>query len=203
MDTITGMVRFAGGSITLRGGIGVVPIAIGLFGIGSRPLNLESGSQAEVFKARLKGLLPSLQDWRDSAAAMFRGTLIGFFLGILLGQGRSFRPLCPTRWRRGSRRHRRNSGTGIIEAAAAPETANNAATGGSMIPLLSVGIPTSPVMALLSLGAFVIHGIQPGPLLISHILPSLRGHQHVHRQCRAPRSEPSVDRSSDSGAANA
>jgi len=166
VDTITGLVRFAGGSITLRGGIGVVPIAIGVFGIGEILSNLESGSRAEVFKARLKGLLPSLQDWRDSSAAMARGTLIGFLLGILPGAGTIIPTFMSYAVEKRISKHPERFGTGIIEAVAAPETANNAATGGSMIPLLSLGIPTSPVMALL-LGAFVIHGIQPGPLLIS------------------------------------
>ena len=166
VDTITGLVRFAGGSITLRGGIGVVPIAIGVFGIGEILSNLESGSRAEVFKARLKGLLPSLQDWRDSSAAMARGTLIGFLLGILPGAGTIIPTFMSYAVEKRISKHPERFGTGIIEAVAAPETANNAATGGSMIPLLSLGIPTSPVMALL-LGAFVIHGVQPGPLLIS------------------------------------
>ncbi|MEI9476259.1 MAG: tripartite tricarboxylate transporter permease [Deltaproteobacteria bacterium] len=166
VDTITGMLRFAGGSITLRGGIGVVPIAIGTFGVAEILTNLESASQGEVFKARIKGLLPSLQDWRDSAGAMTRGTLIGFFMGILPGAGTIIPTFMSYAVEKRISKHPEKFGTGIIEAVAAPETANNAATGGSMIPLLSLGIPTSPVMALL-LGAFVIHGIQPGPLLIS------------------------------------
>jgi putative tricarboxylic transport membrane protein len=166
MDTITGMVRFAGGSITLRGGIGVVPIAIGVFGIGEILTNLESSSRAEVFKARLKGLLPSLRDWRDSSGAMARGTLVGFVMGILPGAGTIIPTFMSYAIEKRVSKHPERFGTGAIEAVAAPETANNAATGGTLIPLLSLGIPTSPVMALL-LGAFVIHGVQPGPLLIS------------------------------------
>jgi putative tricarboxylic transport membrane protein len=166
MDTITGMVRFTGGSLTLRGGIGVVPIAIGVFGLSEIMANLESVVQGEVFATRIKGLLPSAQDWRNSAGPISRGTLIGFIMGILPGTGAVIPTFIAYAVEKRISKHPEKFGTGIIEGVATPETANNAASESSMIPLLSLGIPTSPVMALL-LGAFVIHGIQPGPLLVS------------------------------------
>jgi putative tricarboxylic transport membrane protein len=166
IDTITGLIRFTGGSITLRGGIGVVPIAIGVFGIAEILSNLGSTSHGEVFKARIKGLLPTIRDWRDSSGSIIRGTLIGFLMGILPGAGTIIPTFMSYAVEKRVSKHPEKFGTGAIEGVAAPETANNAATGGSMIPLLSLGVPTSPVMALL-LGAFVIHGVQPGPLLIS------------------------------------
>jgi putative tricarboxylic transport membrane protein len=166
VDTITGLVRFTGGSVTLRGGIGIVPIAIGIFGIGEILTNLESEVDREIFKARIKGLLPSLEDWKRSAGPITRGTLVGFLMGILPGAGAIIPTFMSYALEKRISKHPEKFGTGVIEGVAAPETANNAATGGTLIPLLSLGIPTSPTIAVL-LGAFVIHGIQPGPLLIS------------------------------------
>lgn len=166
VDIITGMIRFTGGSITLRGGVGVVPIAIGIFGLAEILSNLESGFRQEIFAAKIKGLLPSARDWRDSSGPIARGTFIGFFMGILPGAGTIIPTFMSYAVEKRVSKHPEKFGTGIIEGVAAPETANNAATGSSMIPLLSLGIPTSAVMAVL-IGAFIIHGIQPGPLLIS------------------------------------
>jgi putative tricarboxylic transport membrane protein len=166
VDTITGLVRFTGGSVTLRGGIGIVPIAIGIFGIGEILTNLELEVDREIFKARIKGLLPSLEDWKRSVGPITRGTLVGFLMGILPGAGAVIPTFMSYALEKRISKHPEKFGTGAIEGVAAPETANNAATGGTLIPLLSLGIPTSPTIAVL-LGAFVIHGIQPGPLLIS------------------------------------
>ena len=166
VDTITGMVRFAGGSITLRGGVGVVPVAIGVFGLSEILINIESQQHRNIFSTRIKGLLPSMGDWRRSLGGMSRGTIIGFFMGVIPGAGAIIPTFMSYAIEKRLSRHPERFGTGIIEGVVAPETANNAATGGSMIPLLSLGIPTSAVMAVL-LGAFVIHGVQPGPLLIS------------------------------------
>jgi putative tricarboxylic transport membrane protein len=165
-DPIIGVTRFTLGSITLMDGVGLVPVAMGVFGVGEVLTNIDGNIKQEVFAAKLSGLLPTLKDWIDSKWSIVRGTLIGFFMGILPGAGVVIPTfICYTVEKRLSK-HPEKFGTGTIEGVAGPETANNAATGGSLVTLLSLGIPANVSMAVL-LGAFIIHGIQPGPLLLT------------------------------------
>jgi putative tricarboxylic transport membrane protein len=165
-DLVTGSTRFTLGSITLMDGVGIVPAAMGMFGIGEVLTNIEEGIKREVFSTRIKGLFPNLKDWKDSTWPMIRGTLIGFFIGILPGGGTVIPTFMSYTVEKRLSRYPEKFGTGVIEGVAAPETANNAATGGSMVTLLSLGIPANVTIAVL-LGAFIIHGIQPGPLLMT------------------------------------
>jgi putative tricarboxylic transport membrane protein len=166
MDPIGGVTRFAAGSITLMDGVGMVPAAMGMFGIAEVLMNIEEGVKREVFEAKIKGLLPNLQDWKDCKWPIVRGSLIGFFMGIIPGVGAAIPTFIAYAAEKRLSAHPERFGTGVIEGVASPETANNAATGGSLVTLLSLGIPANVVMAVL-LGAFIIHDIQPGPLLIS------------------------------------
>lgn len=165
-DPISGTTRFALGSITLMDGVGIVPAAMGLFGIAEVLTNIEENIRQEVFTTRIGRLLPTLKDWIDSKWPIVRGSLIGFFMGILPGSGTVIPTFISYAVEKRLSRHPEKFGTGAIEGVAAPETANNAATGGSLVTLLSLGLPANVVMAVL-LGAFIIHGIQPGPLLIA------------------------------------
>ena len=165
LDPMTATPRFTYGSITLMDGIGLVPVIMGLFGIAEVLLNIEKGVHQQVFKAQITGLLPSREQWRRSAAPIARGSLLGFALGILPGIGAIIPTFISYAVERRVSRHPERFGAGAIEGVAGPESANNAATGGSMIPLLTLGIPPNVVMAVL-LGAFLVHGIQPGPLLM-------------------------------------
>jgi putative tricarboxylic transport membrane protein len=165
LDPVTATPRFTYGSMTLMDGVGLVPIIMGLFGVTEVLLNVEQGVHQEIFKAQIKGLLPSRQQWKDSAAPIARGTVLGFFLGILPGIGAIIPTFISYALEKRISKHPERFGHGAIEGVAAPESANNAATGGSMIPLLTLGIPPNVVMAVL-LGAFLVHGIQPGPLLM-------------------------------------
>jgi putative tricarboxylic transport membrane protein len=165
LDPITASPRFTYGTLTLADGLGLVPIIMGLFGISEVLLNIEKGVEQEVFETRIKGLLPTREDWKRSAAPIARGSLLGFFLGILPGIGAIIPTFISYALERRLSKHPERFGTGMIEGVAAPESANNAATGGSMIPLLTLGIAPNVVMAVL-LSAFLIHGVQPGPLLI-------------------------------------
>ena len=166
-DSISGMTRFTLGSITLMDGVGIVPVAMGVFGIGEVLTNLEESiTQRDVLKSKIKGLLPNLKDWKDSTWPIIRGTIIGFFVGILPGGGTIIPTFMSYTLEKKLSRYPEKFGTGVIEGVAAPETANNAATGGSMVTLLSLGIPANVSIAVL-LGAFIIHGIQPGPLLLA------------------------------------
>ena len=165
LDPITATPRFTWGSVTLSDGVGLVPMIMGLFGIAEVLLNIEQGIKQEVFQTRIRGLLPTRQDWKDSAAPIARGSVLGFVLGILPGIGAIIPTFISYALEKRVSRHPEKFGTGMIAGVAGPEAANNAATGGSMIPLLTLGIAPNVVMAVL-LGAFLIHGVQPGPLLI-------------------------------------
>jgi putative tricarboxylic transport membrane protein len=165
LDPIFATPRFTYGSITLMDGVGLVPMVMGLFGIAEVLLNLEQGLEQEIFKTHIKGLLPNRQDWRDSARPIARGSLLGFLLGILPGMGTIVPSFISYALERRLSKHPEKFGHGAIEGVAGPESANNAATAGSMIPLLTLGIPANVVMAVL-MGAFLTHGVQPGPLLI-------------------------------------
>lgn len=166
MDPVTVKLRFTYDILVLRDGLGLVPVVMGLFGISEVLLNVKSTLDREVFEAKIKGLLPSLQDWKDSAFPMVRGTLLGFFMGILPGIGAIIPTFISYGIEKKLSRHPEKFGTGVIEGVAAPEACNNAAASGNFIPMLSLGIPANPVMALF-LGALMIYGVQPGPLLIT------------------------------------
>jgi putative tricarboxylic transport membrane protein len=146
--------------------VGLVPVVMGLFGISEMLLNLEQKIDREVFKTRVKGLLPSFQDWMQAKGAIARGTVIGFFLGILPGGGAVLSSFVSYAIEKRVSKYPEKFGTGVIEGVAAPEAANNSAAQGAFIPLLTLGIPSNVVMAML-LGALVIHGVTPGPLLLS------------------------------------
>jgi putative tricarboxylic transport membrane protein len=166
MDPISGEERFTYGSLTLRDGLGLVPVAMGLFGITEILENLAFISTQSVYETKIKNLLPNKQDWRDSAAPIARGSVLGFLLGILPGPGPVIASFVSYAMEKRLSRYPEKFGTGVIEGVAGPEAANNSATAGSFIPLLSLGIPTSAIMALF-MGALMIHGIQPGPLFIA------------------------------------
>jgi len=164
VDLFSGAQRFTFGSIILSDGIGLVPLAMGLFGISEVLTNIEGPAERIIFKIR--NLLPTVQDWKRSAGAITRGSVIGFFLGILPGAGALISSFISYTVEKKLSRHPEEFGKGAIEGVAGPETANNAATGGAFVPLLAMGIPPNVVMAIL-LGALMIHGIVPGPRLIT------------------------------------
>ena len=165
LDPISASPRFTYGSVTLGDGLGLVPIIMGLFGISEVLLNIGQGVKQEVFDTRIKGLMPTREDWRRSAGPIARGSVLGFLLGILPGIGAIIPTFISYALEKRIARQPERFGRGAIEGVAGPEAANNAATGGSMIPLLTLGLAPNVVMAVL-LGAFLIHGVQPGPLLI-------------------------------------
>jgi putative tricarboxylic transport membrane protein len=165
LDPILATPRFTYGSMTLMDGIGLVPMIMGLFGIAEVLVNIEKGFKQDLFQTRIGGLLPGLEDWKASAGPIARGSLVGFFLGILPGMGTIIPSFVSYALERRISKRPERFGAGAIEGVAAPESANNAATGGSMIPLLTLGIPANVVMAVL-LGIFLVHGVQPGPLLL-------------------------------------
>jgi len=167
LDNISGYERFTYGIPTLEDGIGLVPVAMGLFGIGEVLINIEESiARREIFRAKLSNLLPTRKDWKDSAMPITRGSIIGFFLGVLPGGGHVLASFASYAIEKRFSKHPEKFGKGAVEGVAGPESANNAGAGGQFIPLLTLGIPASPVMALM-LGALVIFGLQPGPLLMT------------------------------------
>ena len=165
-ESIKGFSRFTLGSFTLSDGVGLVPVAVGMFGIAELLTNIEEIPEQQVFKTSLRTLFPNLKDWHDSFWPMIRGTVVGFFLGILPGAGTVVTTFFSYGLEKRLSKHPEKFGTGVIQGVAGPETANNAATSGSMVPLLGLGVPPHVTMAML-LGAFIIHGIQPGPFFIT------------------------------------
>lgn len=166
IDTLTGTTRFDFDTIILMDGIDLVPLVMGIFGIAEILSNLELETKRDVYTRKISHLLPTLQDWIDSKGALVRGTLIGFFLGILPGGGAIISSFAAYAVEKRFSKTPEKFGTGMIAGVAAPEAANNSATGGAFIPLLSLGIPGNATMAVL-MGALIIHGIQPGPMLIN------------------------------------
>jgi len=165
LDLISGFPRFTFGINELTDGVGIVPLVMGLFGVSEILENLEGNLQREVFKTRIRNLWPSFKDWMEAKWAIVRGSIIGFVLGILPGGGAVISTFVSYAVEKKISKHPEKFGKGAIEGVAGPESANNAAAGGSLIPLLSLGIPPNPIMAIF-FSALIIHGIQPGPLLI-------------------------------------
>ena len=165
LDMFTATPRFTFGVNELMDGIGIVPLMMGLFGVSEILMNIEQPLKRKIYETKIKGLLPTLQDWVVCKWAVLRGTVIGFFLGILPGGGAVLASFVSYAVEKRVSRYPEKFGTGVIEGVAAPESANNAAAQSSFIPLLSLGIPPNVVMAVL-FGGLLIHGIQPGPLLI-------------------------------------
>ena len=165
MDNMTASYRFTFNILELSDGVGLVPVVMGLFGISEVMLNVEQSMERTIFQTKIQNLLPNLKDWKDSFWPIVRGTILGFFLGVLPGGGAVISSFVSYAVEKKVSKYPEKFGTGVIEGVAGPESANNAATGGAFIPLLSLGIPANAVMALL-LGAFIIHGVQPGPMLV-------------------------------------
>jgi putative tricarboxylic transport membrane protein len=165
LDTMTGMPRFTFGIPELLDGVGLAPLAMGLFGISEILLNVEKKIKQELITTKVKGLFPTLEDWRQSLGAIFRGTGLGFFLGILPGGGAVLASFVSYAVEKRFAQHPEDFGKGAIQGVAAPESANNSAAQGAFIPLLTLGIPANVVMAIL-LGALMIHNITPGPMLV-------------------------------------
>ena len=165
LDPITAQQRMTFGVLNLYEGLGVAPLAMGLFGVAEVFNRLEKTTSTKILKVKIKNLFPTKLDWLQSKWAVLRGTLIGFFLGILPGGGPVLSTFIAYGVEKRVAANPERFGKGAIEGVASPEAANNAATSTSFIPLLTLGIPPNVVLAVLY-GAFLIHGVVPGPLLI-------------------------------------
>jgi len=165
------MIQFVGERMTwgipeLSDGIGFVVVGMGVFGFGEILRNLENPGSREIVQASVTGLMPTLPDLKAAAGAIGRGTVIGSLLGILPGGGAVLASFAAYTLEKKVSRFSAEFGKGAVEGVAGPESANNAGAQTSFIPLLTLGIPSNPVMALM-MGAMLIQGIAPGTALIS------------------------------------
>lgn len=165
-DIYTGTPRFTLGIRELYSGLNFVSVAVGIFGVAEILRNLEDEKSRDVMVKSVKNLWLSKDDFKRIAAPVVRGTILGSVLGILPGGGHILASFASYSAEKRLSKHPEEFGHGAIEGVAGPESANNAAAQTSFIPLMTLGIPAHPVMALM-VGAFILQGITPGPNVIN------------------------------------
>ncbi|MBI5968484.1 MAG: tripartite tricarboxylate transporter permease [Deltaproteobacteria bacterium] len=169
VDIVTGRERFTLGIATIASGFDIVPIVMGLFGISEVLSNIERSTEArDIFQTKIKEILPTKKDWKDSSGPIARGSILGFLLGLIPGGGGLIASFITYAVEKKVAQHPETFGSGDIRGVAGPESANNAGAQGAFIPMLTMGIPCNVVLAIL-MGALMIHGVTPGPrLLVEH-----------------------------------
>jgi putative tricarboxylic transport membrane protein len=165
IDQMTGYFRFAYGVVELGDGIGVVPVAVGLFGLAEILTSAGQRTPPPVIKPKVRELLPSRQEWRDAAMPTARGTVLGFLIGIIPGSAHIISSFVSYAVERKLSKKPEEFGHGAVAGVAGPESANNAATSGAFVPMLALGVPSGPIPAVM-LAAMMVHGVSPGPMLI-------------------------------------
>jgi putative tricarboxylic transport membrane protein len=167
LDFVTGIERFTFGIYELGQGIEFLPVAMGLFGIAEVLETAETRAYVQdVLKVRLRELLPTRQEWKKSGGPIVRGSFLGFIIGLIPGPSPVIATFVSYLTEKKLSNHPEEFGNGAIEGVAGPEAANNAAVGGAYVPLMALGIPFTPAMAVV-LGALMLHNITPGPNLIN------------------------------------
>jgi putative tricarboxylic transport membrane protein len=165
IDQMSGFTRFTYGVVELADGISIVPVAVGLFGVSEILLTAGREQPLKVQKPKLRELVPSREEFRRSIGPIGRGSLLGFLIGVIPGSAHIISSFVSYGLERRLSRHPERFGHGAIEGVAGPESANNAASSGAFVPMMALGIPTSPITAVM-IAAIMVHGIEPGPLLI-------------------------------------
>lgn len=167
IDLQSGSPRFTGGIPQLQDGISFLVIAVGMFAVSEVFVTFEEHVRGAAPALRIQGRLwLTGEEWRRSIMPILRGTLIGFAKGVLPGPGATISTILSYGLERALHKDKEKFGTGMIEGVAGPEAANNAAAGGAMVPLLTLGLPSGGTTAVL-LGAFIMYGLQPGPLMMT------------------------------------
>jgi putative tricarboxylic transport membrane protein len=166
IDVMTGHFRYSFDINELGDGIGIVPVAVGLFGLGEILATPSHQVTGDVTKPRLRELWPSRAEWRDSGWPIARGSVLGFLIGIIPGSAHIISSFMSYALERRVAKHPEDFGKGAVAGVAGPESANNSASTGAFVPMLALGIPTGPVTAVL-MAALLIHGIPPGPTLVN------------------------------------
>ena len=166
IDPLSGHFRYSFDIAELGDGIGIVPVAVGLFGLGEILATPSHQVAGEVIRPKLRELWPNRQEWRESGWPIARGTVLGFLIGIIPGSAHIISSFLSYAIEKKISRHPEEFGKGAVAGVAGPESANNAASTGAFVPMLALGIPTGPVTAVL-MAALMIHGVPPGPTLVN------------------------------------
>jgi putative tricarboxylic transport membrane protein len=167
MEPISGLPRFTLGQMQLSQGVELVPVAMGLYGIGEVLIIAERITGIpQLVKVKFRELFPTRTEWKRAFPPMLRGGGVGFLIGLIPGPAAILSTFTAYALEKKISKHPEDFGQGAIEGVAGPESANNSATAGAMVPLLALGVPFAPATAML-LGALIIHGVQPGPLLMT------------------------------------
>ncbi len=165
-DQFSGVERFTFGILSLSEGIAFLTLAVGLFAVGEVFKTILSEDTHNIQIAKITRLYPTMDEMKESAGPIARGSILGFFIGILPGAGAILASFFSYIMEKKLSKNPEKFGHGAIAGVAGPETANNAASGGAMVPLLTLGIPSSGTAAIL-MGALIMYNVQPGPLLFS------------------------------------
>ena len=167
-EAVTGETRYTFGVLHLAEGISLVPVVVGLYGLAELMLLIEDKAHAATRPASVKmaDLLPTKTEWKRSVPSWLRGTGLGFLFGLIPGPAATIASFASYRLEKAVSKHRDEIGTGAIEGVAGPEAANNSAATASLVPLLALGIPFTPIAALM-ISAMLVQGVQPGPLLMT------------------------------------
>lgn len=174
LDTLTSITRFSFGSTDMMGGIGIIPLAVGLFGMGEVLVNLEGGvkklNKAVSISRITDRVLPPWRALRRLVPIGIRASIIGVAVGAIPAAGSAIAVVIAYAQEKRMARHPERFGTGIPEGVVAPESANNACVGGALVPMMTFGIPGDTMTAVL-MGGLLIHGLRPGPGLFRDHLP--------------------------------
>src|SRR5205814_10517027 len=166
ITSLTGHFRYSVDIAERGGGIGIVPVAVGMFGLGEILATPSADVVGKVIAPKLRELLPSRKEWRDSGWPIARGSVLGFLIGLTPGSAHIISSFLSYAVERRVSKHPEEFGKGAVAGVAGPESANNAASTGAFVPMLALGLPTGPITAVL-MAALMIHGVSPGPQLVS------------------------------------
>lgn len=165
MDPVSGNLRYTFGTIVLMDGLDFLVLAMGVFGIGEILINLEETVSNELVTEKIKNIWPTLKDYAQTKWSILRGALVGLFVGLLPGGGAVIASMVSYAVEKKSSKTPERFGEGAIEGVAGPESANNAAASASFIPMMTLGIPGNPAIAMI-FAALMIQNVVPGPFLI-------------------------------------
>ena len=166
IDNMTGHFRYSFDLAELGDGIGIVPVAVGLVGLGAVLAAPRHKVPGDGMKPKMSARLPPRQEWREAAMPIARGTVLGFIIGIIPGSAHIISSFLSYALERRLSKHPEQFGKGAVAGVAGPESANNSASTGAFVPMLALGIPTGPITAVL-IGALMVHGVNAGPQLVT------------------------------------
>jgi putative tricarboxylic transport membrane protein len=166
IDVMTGHFRYSFDINELGDGIGIVPVAVGLFGLGEILATPSHQVGSQIIRPKFRELWPNRAEWRDAGWPIARGSVLGFLIGIIPGSAHIISSFMSYALERKVSKKPEEFGHGAVAGVAGPESANNAASTGAFVPMLALGIPTGPVTAVL-MAALLIHGVPPGPTLVN------------------------------------